>query len=268
MWDTTGQFKFFDTFMLAFTGFLGVVGSLTLVVGGIGVSNIMNVVVEERTKEIGIKMALGAKQRFILGQFLLETLLVTGIGGAIGFAVSLSDLRRLPEVRPHGVRRGARGVAGRRGDHDRHPRAHRPRRRVVPGAGGVAAGPGRGDEALMRTPAVVLTLFTQSSRLAKKRAYAHDRRDRVGHRRDPPPPLLRRGTQAPDGPQPPLDGREPRRHVAERDVEAVEGDAARPRDPPHDGRRRLRRGPHARARRRHRRESRRGGPRSRTGARP
>jgi putative ABC transport system permease protein len=111
VWDTTGQFKFFDTFMLAFTGFLGVVGSLTLVVGGIGVSNIMNVVVEERTREIGIKMALGAKQRFILGQFLLETLLVTGIGGAIGFAVSLglcavfprfglTDYVGVPEVSP------------------------------------------------------------------------------------------------------------------------------------------------------------------------
>jgi putative ABC transport system permease protein len=89
VWDTTGQFKFFDTFMLAFTGFLGIVGSLTLVVGGIGVSNIMNVVVEERTREIGIKMALGAKQRFILGQFLLETLLVTAIGGLVGFALSI-----------------------------------------------------------------------------------------------------------------------------------------------------------------------------------
>ena len=111
VWDTTGQFKFWDTFMLAFTGFLGVVGSLTLVVGGIGVSNIMNVVVEERTKEIGIKMALGARQRFILGQFLLETLLVTGIGGAIGFAVSiticavfprfgLTDFVGVPEVSP------------------------------------------------------------------------------------------------------------------------------------------------------------------------
>jgi putative ABC transport system permease protein len=97
VWDTTEQFKFWDTFMLAFSGFLGVVGSLTLVVGGIGVSNIMNVVVEERTKEIGIKMALGAKQRFILGQFLLETLLVTGIGGAIGFAVSLTICAVFPK---------------------------------------------------------------------------------------------------------------------------------------------------------------------------
>jgi putative ABC transport system permease protein len=89
MWDTTEQFVFFDTFMLAFNGFLGIVGVLTLVVGGIGVSNIMNVVVEERTREIGIKMALGAKQRWILSQFLIETMLVTLIGGAIGFAISL-----------------------------------------------------------------------------------------------------------------------------------------------------------------------------------
>jgi putative ABC transport system permease protein len=125
VWDTTGEFKFWDTFMLAFTGFLGVVGSLTLVVGGIGVSNIMNVVVEERTKEIGIKMALGAKQRFILGQFLLETLLVTGIGGAIGFAVSLSicavfprfgltEFVGVPEVSPlvAGVTMGILGLIG------------------------------------------------------------------------------------------------------------------------------------------------------------
>jgi putative ABC transport system permease protein len=98
VWDTTGQFKFFDTFMLAFTGFLGIVGSLTLVVGGIGVSNIMNVVVEERTKEIGIKMALGAKQRFILVQFLLETLLVTAVGGLVGFAVSFGICAAFPKL--------------------------------------------------------------------------------------------------------------------------------------------------------------------------
>src|SRR4029079_18483511 len=59
IWDTTEQFQFFDTFMLAFNAFLGIVGVLTLIVGGIGVSNIMNVIVEERTREIGIKMALG-----------------------------------------------------------------------------------------------------------------------------------------------------------------------------------------------------------------
>jgi putative ABC transport system permease protein len=98
LWDTTEQFKFFEIFMLAFTLFLGIVGSLTLVVGGIGVSNIMNVVVEERTKEIGIKMALGARQRWILSQFLLETLVVTGVGGALGFAISFGICAAFPKL--------------------------------------------------------------------------------------------------------------------------------------------------------------------------
>ena len=88
VWDTSEGMRFLDTFMLAFKLFLGVVGSLTLVVGGIGVSNIMNVVVEERTREIGIKMALGATPRSILGQFLLETLLVTAVGGIAGLGVA------------------------------------------------------------------------------------------------------------------------------------------------------------------------------------
>ena len=96
-WDTTQQFVFFDNFMLAFNAFLGIIGVLTLVVGGIGVSNIMNVVVEERTREIGIKMALGAKQRWILMQFLIETLLVTAIGGIIGFVISYAICAVFPE---------------------------------------------------------------------------------------------------------------------------------------------------------------------------
>ncbi|HET7706293.1 MAG TPA: ABC transporter permease [Thermoanaerobaculia bacterium] len=97
IWNTTEQFAFFDNFMLAFNAFLGIIGVLTLVVGGIGVSNIMNVVVEERTREIGIKMALGAKQRWILSQFLLETMMVTALGGAIGFAIALSVCAIFPE---------------------------------------------------------------------------------------------------------------------------------------------------------------------------
>ncbi len=96
-WDTTEQFKFFDLFMLSFNLFLGIIGCLTLVVGGIGVSNIMNVVVEERTREIGIKMALGARQKSIMTQFLLETMIVTGLGGAIGFAISIGICSVFPE---------------------------------------------------------------------------------------------------------------------------------------------------------------------------
>jgi putative ABC transport system permease protein len=97
-WDTTQQFQFFDIFMLAFNSFLGIIGVLTLIVGGIGVSNIMNVVVEERTREIGIKMALGAKQSWILRQFLLETLMVTLLGGAIGFVISLAICAIFPDA--------------------------------------------------------------------------------------------------------------------------------------------------------------------------
>lgn len=98
MWDTTEGTKFLDTFFLAFRGFLGIVGALTLVVGGIGVSNIMNVVVEERTKEIGIKMALGAKRRYVVGQFLFETLLITLVGGISGFVISWSVCAVFPSL--------------------------------------------------------------------------------------------------------------------------------------------------------------------------
>jgi putative ABC transport system permease protein len=97
VWDTTDQFAFFDVFFLSFRLFLGIIGSFTLIVGGIGVSNIMNVVVEERTKEVGIKMALGARTRWILRQFLLETLILTGMGGAIGFVISLSICAVFPK---------------------------------------------------------------------------------------------------------------------------------------------------------------------------
>lgn len=88
MWDVTENEKFMRQIMLGFRLFLGIMGVLTLVVGGIGVSNIMNVVVEERTKEIGIKMALGAKQRAVIAQFLFETMLLTLAGGLIGFLFS------------------------------------------------------------------------------------------------------------------------------------------------------------------------------------
>jgi putative ABC transport system permease protein len=98
VWDTAEEFKFLDIFFLSFRLFLGIVGCFTLIVGGIGVSNIMNVVVEERTKEIGIKMALGARQGWILRQFLLETVLITAMGGAIGFLISFAICQVVPKL--------------------------------------------------------------------------------------------------------------------------------------------------------------------------
>jgi putative ABC transport system permease protein len=98
IWDMSEGEKLFTAFQLGFNIFLGIVGAFTLIVGGIGVSNIMNVVVEERTKEVGLKMAIGAKKRFVLSQFMFETLLITLIGGAIGLAISYGIISIFPNT--------------------------------------------------------------------------------------------------------------------------------------------------------------------------
>ena len=96
MWDTSEMEKFLTYFFLAFRAFLAIIGTFTLIVGGIGVSNIMNVVVEERTKEIGIKMSLGAKKRHVLSQFVFETLMITFAGGTIGFMFAFMVVKVFP----------------------------------------------------------------------------------------------------------------------------------------------------------------------------
>ena len=68
---------------------LGSIAAISLVVGGIGIMNIMLATVTERTREIGIRRALGAKQRDIIEQFLTETVVLSGTGGVLGVALGL-----------------------------------------------------------------------------------------------------------------------------------------------------------------------------------
>ena len=96
VWDTTEGIAFMKTFFMAFQYFLVGIGIATLITGGIGVSNIMNVVLEERTKEIGIKMALGARKSYVLGQFMVETLMITLLGGICGFAFAALIVKIIP----------------------------------------------------------------------------------------------------------------------------------------------------------------------------
>ena len=135
VWDTLEMEKSFTTFFLAFNIFLGVIGSFTLLVGGVGVASIMMVVVEERTREIGIKLAVGARRRTILMQFFSETLVIMLLGGLIGFALSAAVIRvvqTLPAEQVADLRRDSPDEPSRHRIRDPGPPGHRHRGRDDP----------------------------------------------------------------------------------------------------------------------------------------
>jgi putative ABC transport system permease protein len=102
IWDTVQEAKAFTQMTDGMKYFLGAVGFVTLFLGGIGVMNVMMVAVRERTREIGVRKALGAKADNILKQFFVEAMIIALVSGGIGMGVAyglcwLVDLLPMPD---------------------------------------------------------------------------------------------------------------------------------------------------------------------------
>jgi len=89
IWDTVFGSTMTRNISLGIQIFLGIIGALTLLIGGIGVANIMFAVVKEKTREIGIQMAMGSRAGWITGPFVLQGLLYTLLGGAFGMIIAV-----------------------------------------------------------------------------------------------------------------------------------------------------------------------------------
>ena len=88
IWDTVQEAQAFKAMTDGMKFFLGAVGIVTLLLGGIGVMNVMLVAVRERTREIGIRKAIGAPAKTILRQFFIEALIIALLSGAVGLGVA------------------------------------------------------------------------------------------------------------------------------------------------------------------------------------
>lgn len=97
-YDLSQDFQFFNWFFNAIEWFLALCGVMTLGIGGVGISNMMYLIVTERTAEIGLRMALGAQPHHILWQFLVESTVIVLLGSLIGLLLAIALLTALQHI--------------------------------------------------------------------------------------------------------------------------------------------------------------------------
>ena len=102
IWDTVDSFRDMTNTLIGIQLFLGIIGALTLLIGGSGVANIMYAVVKERTRENGVKMALGASRGWVTGPIVCEGMLYTFLGGATGLIMAVVAIILLGQLPTEG----------------------------------------------------------------------------------------------------------------------------------------------------------------------